>query len=625
MTAAALPRWDLSPFFTSLDDRRFAAACEEVGAGVARLRAHYDTHDIRGGAPRPVSDADRSVLAETLDATNALGERLRLVNAYLYARVTTDARDDAAAARQSQLQQQTAALGGLAKRLEAWIARLGAPALLDGAPAVVGDHAFTVTRAAEAAAHQLSEAEEDLVGELRLSGSTAWARLHRDVTARLTATVHLPDHRFPGGRAEVLPMSVVRGMAYDPHAAVRRAAYDGELAAWAGAAVPLAAALNGAKGEESVLNRRRGWPDDLEPALWANHVDRATLDALTAAVVDALPRFRRYLRAKAALLGHGEGQGLPWWDLFAPVAADPPSPGGAGAGPSVSWPEAVDRVRTAFASYSPTLAALVDRAISESWVDAEPREGKVSGAYCLPVQGGVSRVLLNFDGSPGSVQTLAHELGHAYHGTNLESASSLQRRTPSALAETASIFCQTIMGAAQLAGATGPERLALLDSDLQGATQCVVDIRSRFLFESALCRRRATRTLGVDELGALMLECQEATYGDGLDPDTRHPWMWAVKGHYFSPFYNWPYTFGFLFGLGLHRRYEEDPARFRDRYDDLLASTGRSTAADLAAGFGLDVHDEAFWASGLDAIGGRIDNFVDLVGSTRRSQPDAVP
>ena len=228
-----------------------------------------------------------------------------------------------------------------------------------------------------------------------------------------------------------------------------------------------------------------------------------------------------------------------------------------------------------FGSYSPQLAGLATRAFDEGWVDARPRDGKVGGAYCMAVRGGESRVLLNFDGSWDGTQTLAHELGHAYHNAVLGDRSPLQRRTPMALAETASIFCETLMAAHALDGAEGAERLARLDTDLVGSCQVVVDIDSRFRFEQAVFERRRHGTLGVAEFCELMTEAQTATYGDGLDPATYHPYMWAVKPHYYSTsFYNWPYTFGLLFGIGLHARYAADPERFRAGYDSLLAATG---------------------------------------------------
>lgn len=403
-------------------------------------------------------------------------------------------------------------------------------------------------------------------------------------------------------------MAAVRGLAADPDPAVRRAAWEAEQEAWAAAAIPLAAAINGAKGEQAVLDRRRGWDDALAPALHHNAVDRATLDALTAAVRRSLPDFRRYLRAKQRLLG-GEG-GLPWWDLLAPLPV-----GGDGAPARVSWAEATEQVRSAFAGYAPSLAGIVDRAIGESWIDAGPRPGKVGGAYCLPLRGEESRILLNFSGSPDATQTLAHELGHAYHNVQLGGRTWMQRQTPMALAETASIFCETIAASALVASAPEDHRVAILDVDLQGATQVVVDIHSRFLFETELCRRRASATLSVTELCDLMLEAQAAAYGDGIDPDTRHRWMWAVKSHYFTPFYNWPYTFGLLFGIGLHARYLADPEAFRAGYDHLLSSTGLADAASLAREFGIDVGDEAFWDASLDVLRGRIDEVVAAAGA----------
>lgn len=598
-----LPHWDTTAFFPALGSRAFTDAHEGLRADLARLGALYDRHDVRGGDPVTDADAAAAALDEVIEATNDLMDQVRLVSAYLYAFVSTDARDDDAARRQAALQQELADMVRLTKRFEAWTARLPLDDLLARPAGAAVDHAFALRRAATAAEHQLSEAEEGLAADLRLTGSVAWARLHRDVTARLTAAVPLPGASDPVTH----PMSVVRGLANDPDPAVRRAAHHAEVDAWATVAVPLAAALNGAIGERVVLNRRRGWPDDLEPALAANNVDRATLDAMTAAVVDALPDFRRFLRAKARVLGHPAGAPLPWWDLLAPVAARDADP------VTFGWTRATEHVHDAFASYAPSLAGLVTRATTEQWIDAEPRDGKAGGAFCLPVRPGESRVLLNFDGSFNSVQTLAHELGHAYHNANLGERTALQRQTPMALAETASIFCETIVMTSGLAAAAPADRLGLLNTDLQGATQVVVDIHSRFLFEQELCRRRAHGTLGVDELTELMLQAQADAYGDALDPATRHPYMWAVKGHYFTPFYNWPYTFGLLFGLGLYARYLDEPDGFRRGYDDLLSATGMGDAATLGARFGIDVRDEAFWASSLDVLRTRIDDFAGLV------------
>ncbi len=596
----ALPHWDTASIFPGLESRQFSFAQEEVGASVQRLRAAFDAYGVRGGELRAATDDDGRIADELLPTLNDLAEQMRLVGAYLYAHVTTGTEADLASTLQSRFQADTATVATLHKRLAAWLARIGVDGLVERS-AVAADHAFVLRRLAASADHQMSEAEEDLASALALTGGRAWSKLHSDVTARLTAPVEVPGEDEP----RVLPMSAVRGLATDPDPAVRRAAFEAEQVAWEAVATPLATALNAFKGEANTLNGRRGWDDSLDVALFDNNVDRATLDAMQQAVTASLGDFARFNRAKAALLGD-EG-GLPWWDLLAPVG-DPRR---------FAWTEATGAVIDAFAGFSPRLAGVVRTAVAEGWLDAEPRPGKVGGAFCMPVQGGTSRVLLNFDGSFDSVQTLAHELGHAYHNLNLGDRTPLQRRTPMALAETASIFCETVMVQAGLAAAAGDPgaELAILDGDLVGATQVVVDIHSRFLFERAMTAERERGVLSVDRLCELITDAQRSSYLDGLDHAHLHPWMWAVKGHYFTAYYNWPYTFGLLFGIGLYAEYQRDPDRFRLGYDDLLSATGLGEAAELAARFGIDVRDRAFWAASLDVLRSRIDRFCELATS----------
>jgi pepF/M3 family oligoendopeptidase len=590
--ASAPPRWDLSPLYSGLDDRAFTSAVEGVYADIDRLSALYDEHDIRDTAPRAVTAGDVAALDDVLAATNRVSEDLRLVSAYLHALITTDSRDDDAAARYVELQTRTAPLGPLSKRLGAWLHALGADAFISASPEAEA-HAFALRKAAEGAELQMGEFEESLAAELAPSGSLAWQRLHGDVSSQLMVDID----------GERIPMTLARGLATHPDPDRRRAAYEGELKAWKTVEVPLAAALNGAKGEAVVLNKRRGFADDLEPALKYNNVDRATLDAMNEAVVAALPDHRRYFRAKARALGHDNG--LPWWDLFA-------STGHAG---TVSWPDATTMVHAAFAAYSDELADLATRAFAQQWVDAEMREGKRGGAYCMSIGGTDSRVLMNFDESNESVSTLAHELGHAFHNQVLAPRTPLQRRLPMALAETASIFCETLLFESSAKQVTDDgARTAMLDTYLVGASQVVVDIHSRLILEYVLYKSRRRTIRSPAEMCDVMREAQEAAYGDGLDPEHRHEYMWAVKPHYFTAFYNWPYTYGLLFGIGLYAEFVADPDRFRAGYNDLLATTGMEDAAGLAARFGIDVRDGAFWKSSLDVITHHIDDYVQLVG-----------
>jgi pepF/M3 family oligoendopeptidase len=459
------------------------------------------------------------------------------------------------------------------------------------------EHLGPLTRLAQRAEHQMSEIEEGLYAELARSGSTAWTRLHSDVTSQLQADVCVQ-----GEETQRLPMAAVRGLASHADAAVRQAAYDAEMQAWPTVAVVCAAALNGVKGEANSVNKRRHWESPLDASLYANHVSRPTFDAMQSAVRASLDDFRRWMRIKASL--HGHDGALLWRDLFAPLPSAPTA---------ISWHDGLGIVRNAFASYGGTLQGLVDRAVDGQWIDAEPRQGKSGGAFCASLVGERSLVFLNWTGSVDSAQTTAHELGHAYHNTQLAHRTPLQRRLPMALAETASIFCETLVVEEGLQRLTGADRLALLDVDLQGSAQVIVDIHSRFLFETEVFARRQRRTLGTTELNEMMLDAQRVAYADGLDQSTAHPYMWAVKSHYYgSHFYNWPYTYGLLFGLGLFARYQTDPGQFRGGYDDVLSRVGMNSAEELGASFGLDVTSEGFWMASIDVLRSRIDEYERL-------------
>ena len=599
MTDVDLPRWSVADVHESLESRSFLDAQEQAGAEVERLIALFDEHSIRGGEHRSATNADGAAADAVIAGYNRVADELDLLGAYVYSSVSTDSRNAAAQAMMSELEPVESKLRPLLSRLADWVASFDIDDLA-GVSAEAAEHAGPLQRLAERATHQMSEAEEHVYAELSTTGSGAWGRLQREITSQLVADVELPDG------VQRLPINAVRGKATDADAAVRRAAYEAELVAWPTIEVPVAAAMNAIKGEANIVNRRRDWTSPLDASLFANSVSRSTFDAMQSAVSASLPDFRRWMRAKARL--HGHTGSLPWWDIVAPA---PVSSGG------VSWEQGLDVVRNAFGAFSPNLGGLVDRAIDEQWIDAEPRDGKTGGAFCMPFVGDRSLVLLNWSGSADSTQTTAHELGHAYHNTTLAQRTALQKRLPMALAETASIFCETLVVEEGLERLSGPEhdadRLALLDIDLQGSNQLVVDIRSRVTFETEVFARRQRRTLAASELCQMMTEAQADAYGDGLDQSTAHPYMWLLKPHYYgSHFYNWPYTYGLLFGLGLFAKYRQDPEHFRNGYDTLLSRAGMDTAEQLGAAFEIDVTDEAFWTASLDVIRNRVDQYETL-------------
>ncbi len=448
------------------------------------------------------------------------------------------------------------------------------------------------------ARYMLSADVEKALSLMEITGSQAWSNLQNTLTSTVTAELELD------GETKQLTLPMVRNLAYDQNADVRRKAYEAELKCYAKVDKAVAACLNGIKGEVIAKCRMRGFASPLEQTLFTSRMDRATLDAMIGAMEESLPVFRSYLKAKAKLLGKGS---LPFYDLFAPVG---------NASKSYTLEEARAYLVESFRGFSSKMAEFIDSAFAHEWLDTEPREGKTGGAFCDSIHAiGQPRILSNFNGSFNAVSTLAHELGHGYHGHCMQGVSVLNTDYPMQLAETASIFNETFLyGKAIENAADEGEKLALLESELMESTQVVVDILSRYYFETEVFRRRESGTMSAEDLKEIMLDAQRRAYGDGLDQSLLHPYMWLCKGHYYMGvnFYNFPYAFGLLFGLGVYGLYKEQGESFLPVYDKLLAATGSGDIATVCASVGIDVRDRAFWRKSLDVIRGKAEEFAAL-------------
>lgn len=594
---AALPHWDLARIYPALDSPEFERDLRQVRSRVDELEGFLAQKGIgRLTGPAPEPSAVAPVLEELITRLNEARLRLETMSAFVHGLVTTDSYNQEAARRLSEIEQIevrihqgmtrfTAYAGSLAGRLEEICAL----------SRLIAEHRLVLQDAAERAAFLMPETMEDLAAELLLAGGGSMWKLQ----GKLTSQLRVPFER--NGRTEELPITVIRNLAQDPSESVRRAAYEAELRAWESVREPIAFALNGVKGSALTLARRRGHRDVLEASLRQNRMDRDTFAALTGAIREALPMFRRYLASKARKLGR---ERLPWWDLLAPVGRVQGNYG---------WEEARDFIVEQFGTFSEELAMYARRAFDQRWIDAEPRAGKRGGAFCMGVPAlEESRILVNFDGSFDQLITVAHELGHGFHNHCQSGLPLLRRGAPMTLAETASIFCETIAFEAALRSAPRDARIAILENQLVGATQVCVDISARILFESEVLRRRASSELSAEDLNEIMLAAQRETYGDPLDDRYLHPYMWVMKPHYYQAelnFYNYPYAFGQLFGLGIYALYRREGSGFVPRYTDLLRSTGAGKVADLAAGLGIDVRSRDFWAGSLDQIGRQVEAY----------------
>jgi len=537
-----------------------------------------------------------------LEHLNALYLLVNKLRSYIHSFISTDSFNMDAKRIYSEFEMLLVCMRVHEVTLNRWVGSLSEmlPDIIALNP-VCRAHSFYLSKTAEQSKYLMSDAEESLAAELSLSGASAWNKLQGTVTSQLTVEIELDDE------IKALAMPALINLRSHPDEEVRKRAYIIEIASWKKNREPLASALNGIKGTVNTINRHRRREDALHAALDSARIDRQTLQVLLDAMADSFPDFRRYFIAKASRLGKEK---LAWWDLFAPLGKTTNN---------FSYTQARTFILEQFGKFSQDLETFARRAFEHNWVDAEQRVGKRGGAFCMAIPGvNESRVLCNFDGSLDQVFTIAHELGHAYHNECRFRAgkTELQRITPMTLAETASIFCETIMNEAILQQVTNPEEeLAILEQSLIGDAQVVVDIYSRYLFEKEVFQRREKAELSADELCEIMERAQKSTYGDGLDERYLHKYMWTWKPHYYYPglsFYNFPYTFGMLFGTGLYAIYQDRGESFIPDYIDLLAGTGEATPGELAARFDIDIRKQDFWEGSLGLIRQRIDRYCNL-------------
>ena len=582
--------WNLDVIYHGFEDPALAAdmeALQDVVKGFRDFSGRLETMETLEGLREGIAWEEKLM---------ELGMKLA---SYAQLRQSVNTRDTRCASCLGQVMQRFSAAAGAEAAWKQWAANQ--PNLMEQVrqDEQLKEYTFLFENLRKDSVHLLGTLGEQISARLSLSGSNAWSEMH----GYLTSTVPV---QYRGG---VTNLSAIRNLAYDADAAVRKEAYEAELACYEQIQDPVAYALNSIKLETISDCQLRDYASPLDRTLQQACMKRETLEAMLGAIQEFLPKFRQYLKVKGKALGYENG--LPWYDLFAPMGE---------AGKTYTIEEARDVLVELFSSFDEELAGMIRTAFDNAWIDFYPRDGKTGGAFCENVECiGESRILANFDGMFTDVVTLAHELGHAFHNQCVRNHRPLNKEYSMPLAETASIFNECILNNAALERAeSAGEKLALLESRLQDTTQIIVDIYSRYLFETMVFENRESQFMNAEELCCFMRKAQEASYGDGLDPAFRHPYMWICKAHYYGPtFYNFPYAFGGLFARGLYAWYQKEGSSFVPKYKNLLYTTTIATAEDAAKTAGIDLTDKEFWRSALHMIAEEIDRFCELVNNSQ--------
>ncbi len=589
--------WDMSPYFSGVGKDDYNHFCQALAS---------DMEELANALPAaPALDATScNAWAELLVRLEDTSNRAGHLSSYLGCLGAADSRDANVKRESASLATTMAELDKLYVTARAAIGdceqkvfeSLAATAELSGAGYFIG-------RLRRSARQSMSSSLEGLNADLSVNGLSAWGRLYDQVSGTLEFSLEVP-----GEEAKTLPVSMTRSLLEDANPAVRKAAFDGASVAWDRVGDTVAASLNAISGTRHTLYKHRGVEHFLEPALFDAGITRKTLDCMLDVVRSRQDLPQAYLGRKAKLLGLDR---LAFSDLMAPIASS--------ADARVSWDEGRDQVQGAFEASYPALAELSKRAFDEKWIDYSPRAGKRPGGFCSSSQiTGQSRIFMTFNGGMGDVQTLAHELGHTFHSYLMRDMRPWASEYPMTLAETASTFAENVVTSAALKDpkTTREQRISILDQRLQDSSAFLLNIPMRFDFECALYEARKDGELSVDALKELMLDAQRKNYGASLDPLALDPWFWASKLHFYITevsFYNFPYTFGYLFSLGIFARFLKEGPNFLPRYEELLRFTGSAPAEEVAMKtLGVDLEQPEFWNASIDLIAQDWDAFQKL-------------
>ena len=571
--------WTLEDLYPSFESQEFKQDVEAYKA----LKGKFES--------LPLEDSIEGItqVVKLLEESTVLTGRLYN---YIHLTLATDTTHETATQVEVQLAGVSADLQATYAKVSKFLGTIQTDITTDP---FLAEYRYYFEEAKKDATHLLSDELEEVLAKMSISGGKAWSQLFDFMWSSAQGEY----------KGEVVTLSEIRGKAYDSDAEVRKSAYEAELKMYDAIKEPIAFSLNHIKKEVLTTSQLRGFESPLAHTLEASRMSRETLDALLEAIREYLPNFRKYLRHKAALLGHENG--LPFYDLFAPVG---------NSSRTFTVEESKDYLIENFKTFSADLAEMTEEFFDKHYIDFYPRKGKVGGAFCanLPMIK-QSRVLTNFTGSLSDVVTLAHELGHAYHGLHIENHRPLNQDYSMPVAETASTFNENIIMNTAIKEASDEEKIALIESQLQDTTQIIVDIYSRYLFESAVFENREQSFMFSKDLEEMMLSAQKEAYGDGLDQSYLHPYMWACKPHYYSTglsFYNFPYAFGGLFSKGLYAIYQEQPEGFVEKYQELLRATTVSSVEDTAKVLGVDVSTPEFWKKALAEVAESIEAFIAL-------------
>ena len=578
-------KWSLDVFYSGVDDPKI----EKDFALLEELQARYKSAVLSADPDKP-AESIRKIIElkeEISDVTNRL---------YVYFRLrrsanSGDKEGDPFRSRIQKLMSACTTEGVKFKNFVGGIANLDAVIKSDD---LLSEYEFYLTSLKNSIVHSLGEDGANVFAKLNPSGGQAWSEQYS----------YLMSHTEADFLGVKKTLNALQPLIKSASKEERKAAYEAQLATYPIIKDALAFSMNGIKSQVITEAELRGFASPLEMTLDQYRLKKETLDAMWAAIIDSFPKFRQYLKHKAKLLGYENG--LPWYEIYAPIGT---------ANTKKYTPEDAHKYLVEhFSAFSSEMSEMIDRAFKEEWIDFLPRAGKSGGAFCYGLTWfGEARILTNFNGNFGALNTLAHELGHAFHSMQTKNNRQLNRANALPVSETASNFNELFLMNGAISRADGEDKISLIDKFITDSLMILPDMYTRYKSEDMIFELRKERFVYADEIDKILTDLQKEVYGDALDHDYLYPYVWCDKSHYYSSgrsYYNFPYSFGGLLARGLYAKYKKEGEAFIPKYKELLRTTPIKTVEEAALVADIDLTDPEFWKLGLENIYELIDTFI---------------
>ncbi len=567
-------KWDLDRIYTSINSKEYKKDIEDLNLNIKEFN---------------LIDIDKNFTLEDFKKYFLMYEKVyslhRKLYSYIYLRLSTDSKDKDALNENSYLMDKNVSIALMESRL---IKILNGDLLesINSDPDF-SDYRFLIKELYEKSKHLLSDEVEETMTSLLNYGAISYGDMQERLVSKFKVKIDL------GSGEEFIPLTKCRSLLEEDDRSLRLLAINAEKEVYKYMEDPISFSLNNIKKSVIYDVKKRGYESPLSKSLIDNKMKEETLNSLIEGVKESLPLFRDFLKSKGSLLGDSK---VYYSDLFASTRKT---------SKEIDFDYAKEFLKNSFKSFSPKVYDFACKAFDNRWIDPFIREGKVGGAFCFNIPSiGESRILLNFNNSYDSVFTLAHELGHAYHGEILKHERAFNTDYPMTIAETASIFFETLVcDKAFSLEEDINEKIIILEYELNSAAQIVLDIYSRFLFEREVFKRCENEFLTPEDLNDIMLRAQKESYGDSMHDYFKEAWIY--KSHYYDfnyNFYNYPYTFGLLFSLGIYNLYLNGEKDFHNKYEEMLKVSGRSYLEDLSKIFNIDITNKEFFKSSLDIL-----------------------